>query len=323
MVETCALVTYNINNINKGQGQCNLKKKATNSIPYQYEKTTDMCVMTRGNLQGVLTSQVTSPSSNILDTSDAETTSNPVTMVTTNVFSNSSFIIGTVETVQNLCTPYSYFDIVVLTRNGVYVYDVYTHMYTSPGPCMPVKAFEDVFNAYSDLPRITEIEAIHSSNTDRVELYANNYVWSFLFAGLQQFTDYGYPMTYTEHLQKKTTMASLNYWISHPLWGIQRAAYGTQEMYFYENGVIHYYANSPPFYLQMTVTQKYYNVHSVGINPWTKLPSNIADILLIPFQWYNYIVLTSDGKCYEYIMNYAVNIKDPEVSLNLMGNILF
>ncbi|XP_063410908.1 uncharacterized protein LOC134693893 isoform X1 [Mytilus trossulus] len=323
MVDTCAVITYNITNINQGQGQCNLKEDATNAFPYQYVSTTGMCVMKRDDIQhvqGVLTPEVTSTSSNILDTSEAETTLNPVTVIP---YSNTS-IIGTVEVIQNLCDTYTSNDIIVLTRGGIYVYDEYDDLWTSSGTCMPVQAFEDIFNAYPNLPDITEIEAIHSTNTDRVELYANNYVWSFLFAaGSLQYTDPGYPMTYTQHLKQKTNRPSLNYSITHPLWAIQRGVYGNQERYFYENGKIHLYSISQPYYIQMTVTQKYYNANNINLNPWIKLPPNVADILLIPAQWNNYIVLTSDGQCHEYVINYVVNLNDPAVSINFLGNIVF
>ncbi|CAG2184780.1 unnamed protein product [Mytilus edulis] len=320
MVDACAVITYNITNINQGQGQCNLKEKATDAFPYQFVSTTGMCVMERDDIlqhvQGVLTPQVTSTSPNILDTSDAETTSNPVTI---NPYSNTS-IIGTVEVIQNLCGSYTSNDIIVLTRDGVYVYDKYDDLWTNTtGPCMPVQAFEDVFNAYSNLPDITEIEAIHSTNTDRIIMFGH----FFFAAGSLQYSDYGYPMTYTEHLKQKTNRPSLNYYITRPLWAIQRGVYGTQERYFYENGKIHLYSISQPYYIEITVTQKYYNSNNINLNPWIKLPPNVADILLIPEQWHNYVVLTSDGQCYEYVINYVVNLNDPVISINLLGDIVF
>ena len=84
-----------------------------------------------------------------------------------------SFIIGALETVTNLCNLNSYFDVVVLTRNGVYIYDEWEHLYSSPGPCKPVQTFESVFYVFSDLPNITEVDAIMSFNTDHVEIYAS------------------------------------------------------------------------------------------------------------------------------------------------------
>ena len=92
------------------------------------------------------------------------------------VFICQSYIIGAVETVQSVCNLYSYFDIVVLTVDGVYVYDDVTHLYSPPGPCKPVQSFHSVFNAYPDLPDITEVKTIHSFNTDRVEIYTGGYL---------------------------------------------------------------------------------------------------------------------------------------------------
>ena len=75
----------------------------------------------------------------------------------------------------NLCYLYSHADVVVLTRNGVYIYDDWEHLYSSPGPCKPVQTFDSVFYAFNDLPDITEVEAIMSHSTAHVEIYASKY----------------------------------------------------------------------------------------------------------------------------------------------------
>lgn len=147
-------------------------------------------------------------------------------------------------------------------------------------------------------------------------------VWAFIFAGTSQFTEHGYPMSISDHLKSKTSFNSLTVFPINPVWSTLRAKYGTQERYFFDGTSILYYGNFLPYFASIPKQSKEFNVNGQNINPWIDLPDNVADVMLEPSQYEDFIVFTSDLKIYSYIMDYTGNINDPVVSIEYRGDII-